>query len=174
MSDRRPEPSEYDARYQRYLDIVPENDICPALVRQLEETRAVFAGFPESMLAFRYEPGKWTIREVLGHIVDTERIYGYRALSFARGDSAGLTRSDEELYVRAGQFDRYPLTDWLEEFTLVRRSNVALLSRLPREGWARTGMVSGIPITVRAIAYLMLGHERHHLRIVQERYLQAT
>lgn len=173
MNDRRPDPDEYDARYERYMTLVPEPDLVAALEGQLGTTRTLIAGVPAAKTGFRYGPGKWTLCEVFGHILDTERLLAYRVFCFARGDQGAQQRADEELYVREGHFERYPLGEWLEEFDLVRRASVALLRHLPADAWGRSGTVSGLRITVRAAAYLLLGHERHHLRIIQEQYLAS-
>ena len=173
MVNARPEASEYPHRYGRYIDLVPEGDICSALLRQLDVTVAFVGSIPESSIDRRYAPGKWTIREVVGHILDTERIFGFRLLTFARGEAAQLARADEELYVRTADFSRYSLRESLEEYSLVRRSHVALVTHLPEQAWARTGTVAGSPISVRAIAYAMVGHERHHLSIIQTKYLPS-
>jgi hypothetical protein len=140
---------------------------------QLENTVACLNALPAAMADWRYAPGKWTIREVLGHILDAERIFGFRLLTFARGDAATFARTDENLYVLNGNFGRHSMSVWLEEFSGVRRSHVALVRHLPSEAWERTGTVSGATVSVRAVAYLMVGHERHHLRVIQEKYLEA-
>jgi len=171
MVHRRPHASEYDPRFERYMNLVPEESIHAALEQQHRETVSFAGQVPESMVDHRYAPGKWTIREVIGHVLDTERILGFRLLSFARGDENPLMRADEELYVRNGEFSRYPMKEWLEEFSLLRKSNIALIRHLPDEAWDRTGTVSGLPISVRAIAYFMVGHERHHIRIIRNVYL---
>jgi hypothetical protein len=168
---RRPEVSEYPERYGRYIDLVPEEDICSAMSRQVETTVASVSRIPDSKLDWRYAADKWTTREVFGHILDTERIFGFRLLAFARGDTISLSRADENLYVRNAEFGRYSLREWLDEFVDVRRSHVALVRHLPADGWARIGAVSAGPISVRAMAYMMVGHERHHLRIIQDKYL---
>jgi len=172
MVHRRPHASEYDPRFERYMNLVPEKNITAALEQQHGETVNFAVRVPESMVDHRYAPGKWTIREVIGHVLDTERILGFRLLSFARGDENPLMRADEELYVRNGEFSRYPMKEWLEEFSLLRESNIALIRHLPDEAWDRTGTVSGLPISVRAIAYFMVGHERHHIRIIRNVYLK--
>jgi hypothetical protein len=171
MVSGRPELSEYGPRYSRYVEPVPEDGIRTAFVQQLERTETRLKAIPDSLVDRRYAPGKWTTREVVGHILDTERIYGFRLLTFARGDAAALVRADQELYVRNGDFGRRPLREWLEEFSQVRRSHIALVEHLPSEAWARSGTVSGVTVSVRAMAFLMLGHERHHLRILEEKSL---
>ncbi len=109
-------------------------------------------------------------REILGHILDTERLFGFRLLCFGRGDSVSLERADQDLYVRSAEFERYPIEELLQEFVLVRQSHLSLLRYLPNPAWDRTGRVGGLLISVRAIAYLMLGHERHHLATIQTHY----
>jgi len=174
MAKRRPNATEYDPRFNHYMALVPEDDIGAALDQQLQQTMALTRQIPETLVDYRYAPGKWTTREVVGHIFDTERIFGFRMLTFARGDEVALMRADEELYVRNGGFSGYPLEEWVGDFSLARRSNIALLHHLPEEAWDRTGTVSGLPISVRAIAYIMLGHERHHLQIIRREYLKQT
>jgi hypothetical protein len=167
----RPRVHEYPAHFQRYMDLVPEEDVCAAMAEQLERTSAFFQRIPDDSVDRRYAPGKWTTREVVGHILDTERIFGYRLLTFARGDEVTTPRADENLYVRTGDFSRYPLADWIDEFAQVRRSHMALLRHLAPDAWRRMGNSSIGPISVRAMAYLMLGHERHHLGIIRDKYL---
>jgi len=169
--NRRPELPEYPARYGRYVDLVPEHDIRAAMEQQLETTIAFVSRIPESKADWRYAPGKWTTLEVVGHILDTERIFGYRLLTFARGDTVTLPRADEELYVKNAEFTRYPIAEWLEEFALVRRSHVTFVRHLPADAWERIGTLAIGAISVRAMAYAIVGHERHHLRIIRERYL---
>jgi hypothetical protein len=171
MIHRRPHASEYDPRFESYMNLVPEESIRAALEHQHRETLSFAGQMPEPIVNYRYAPGKWTIREVIGHVLDTERILGFRLLTFARGDEHPLMRADEELYVRNGEFSRYPMKEWLKEYSWVRKSNIALIRHLPDEAWERTGTVSGLPISVRAIAYFMVGHERHHIRIIQTMYL---
>ena len=174
MMNMRPNASEYNPRYDRYIQLVPEENICIALAQQLHETVSFVHQVPEAIVDYRYAPGKWTTREVLGHILDTERILSFRLLSFARGDTTPLNRADEELYVKNGKFSRFPLLEWAEEYSLLRRSDIALVRHLPQEAWERTGTVSGLPISVRAVAYFMVGHERHHLQMIQNLYLCAA
>jgi hypothetical protein len=174
MMNGRPNASEYNPRFDHYIQLVPEDNVCVALAQQLHETVALVHRVPEPIVDYRYAPGKWTTREVMGHILDTERILSFRLLSFARGDSTPLNRADEELYVKNGEFSRFPLQEWVEEYSLMRRSNIALVRHLPQESWGRTGTVSGLPISVRALAYFMVGHERHHIKIIQNLYLRQA
>jgi len=174
MNLRRPAASEYHPRYARYIDLVPETDLPAALSRQLDETGALLAGIGEANANASYAPGKWTIREVVGHVLDTERILGFRLLCFARGDTAVLQRADEELYVKNAAFGRYSMANLFDEFALIRKSHVSLVRHLPAEAWDRVGAVGDISVSVRAIGYLMLGHERHHVAIIQSRYLRSV
>jgi hypothetical protein len=174
MPDRRPEASEYPPRYGRYLDLVPETNLPTALLGQLADSTALFNVIPDQLHSHRYEEGKWTIVEVLGHILDTERILGYRLLTCARGGEARFTRADENAYVRNAEFANRPLRNLLEEFANLRRSHVLMLGGLPPAAWNRTGMMADSEVSVRAMAYLMLGHERHHLEIIRTRYLKSA
>jgi hypothetical protein len=173
MVSGHPDVSEYPERFGGYIELVPEDDICGAMVTQLENSVAYLSRIPESKVDWRYAPGKWTIREVVGHILDIERVFGFRLMSFARGETATFPRANEELYVKNADFSRYSLGEWLDEFALVRNSHVALVRHLPVDAWSRIGTVTLGPISVRSMAYLMVGHERHHLRIIQEKYLNA-
>jgi hypothetical protein len=172
MLCRRPFASEYDLRFERYVQLVPEEDICAALSQQLQITADLVTRVPASLVDYRYAPEKWTTREVIGHVLDTERILGFRLLTFARGDQTPLMRADEDLYAANGKFSRFPLEQWMEELSFTRKSNIVLIRHLPEEAWDRTGTVSGLPISVRALAYFMAGHERHHIRILQRQYLR--
>jgi hypothetical protein len=173
MTIRRPDAAEYDARYAPYLDLVPEVDLLLAMTQQIHATRRFLALVPESRLDVPFAAGEWTVREIVGHLLDSERIFGYRILCFARGDTAPLQRADENLYVRHAAFDRYVFADLLREFEMVRWSHIWMLSHLPPEAWDRVGSVSGLTISVRALAFLLLGHERHHLETVRTQYLGA-
>jgi len=172
-TSRHPDASEYHERYTRYMDLIPETDLFQAVSSQLEETRQLILSVPKANLDIRSAPGEWTAREILGHILDTERIFGFRMLCFARGDAISLERADQDMYVKSAEFERYPIEDLLQEFMLVRRSHLSFLQHLPPEAWDRKGTVGGAPISVRAIAYLMLGHERHHLDTIRTQYLAA-
>jgi hypothetical protein len=171
MNPRRPDSSEHAPYYSRYIDLVPETDLPQALLDQLEQTAACLGSLPEALHDHRYAEGKWTIREVMGHILDTERILGMRLLRFARGDASPMSRADENLYVRNAEFGRYTMGELLEEYRLVRRSHAMLLSHLPEAAWDRTGPAADHTVSVRALAYMLVGHERHHLNIVRTRYL---
>ena len=165
----RPAPTEYAPYYARYIDLVPEADPIAALEAQLGETLAVLRPAPEAQGSVRHPPYTWTVKEVVGHVTDTERIFGYRALRFARGDTTPLPGFDEGAYAPAGEFDRVALAGLVGEFETVRRSHVALFRHLPAAAWDRGGEANGVPVTVRALAYMMAGHARHHAAILRKR-----
>lgn len=139
---RRPEPTEYDPRYARYIDLVPEADLAAAMLRQARETRRFLSTIPNDLYDHQYALNKWTVREVCGHILDTERIFGFRLLSLARGDTAAFRRADEVSYVKHADFNSYSLVELADEFTLVRRSHVMLLQHLPECAWENMGAVA--------------------------------
>lgn len=171
MLQRRPDPSEYDPRFTGYVDLVPEIDLVAALTHQLIETHTLLGSIPPTLADSRYAPGKWTLGEVIGHVVDTERLFGFRMFCFARGETSPLSRADENLYVQTADFSRYSLSELEAEFDLVRRSHISLVEHLPDAAWDRRGVLSGQSMTVRALGYTMLGHERHHWKVVREKYL---
>jgi hypothetical protein len=171
MDRMRPADTDYAAPYAGYVARVPEDDILAAIERQSSETQKLLASIDDSRAAFRYAESKWSVKEVVGHFVDTERIMGYRALAIARGETQPLPGFDEQEYVRNAKFDRWRIGDLSEEYALVRRANIVFLRNLSEEAWDRRGVASGYPVTVRALAYIIVGHERHHLNVLKERYL---
>jgi hypothetical protein len=171
MSTNRPTPQEYPERYARYLSLVPEQDIIAALADQHRATNAWLESLSPQWIDHRYAPGKWTLREVVGHVLDTERLFGFRLLSVARNDPTPHAVADEELWMRHSEFDRYPFDVLTNEFMTVRQSHISMLRYLPEAAWARVGLVGGSKVSVRALGYTMLGHERHHWNVVHTRYL---
>ena len=169
----RPAATEYAPYYAKYLALVPEDDILAALEAQLGETLAVLRRAPESQGGVRHPPYTWTVKEVVGHLIDCERVMGYRALRFARGDTTPLPGFDEESYAPAGQFDRLPLAALVAEFEAVRRSHLYLFRHLPADAWDRGGKANDNAVTVRALAYIIAGHGRHHTGILQKRLAGA-
>ncbi|HUE22143.1 MAG TPA: DinB family protein [Bryobacteraceae bacterium] len=168
-----PEPSEYAAYYGRYITLVASHDVVAALEDQPRDTLALLAGLSEEQGNYRYAPGKWSIKEMLGHVIDAERVFSYRALRFARGDSTPLASFEQDDYVRAsGSGDRW-LADLIEEFVCVRRATVWLFRTLNPEAWKRRGVASDNPVSVRAVAYIIAGHELHHRTVLREKYLSA-
>ncbi len=164
-----PQPSEYNSYYADYIQRVPEEDIIDAMGQQLVETLAVFRRVPEEKTAERFD-GKWSVREVLGHLIDAERNFSYRAYRFAHKDTAPLPGFEQDDYVREGNANRRATDDLLDEFALLRRSTIAAFRDITPEIGQRTGIASGNPISVRALLYLTVGHERRHVEILRKRF----
>ena len=169
--DRRPERSEYAPYYERYIALIPDGDIIAILNARLDATLSLLTGIPESQAGHRYAPGKWSIKEVVGHLIDGERIFGDRALRFGRGDATPLPGFDEDEYVAHAAFDAQTLADLATEFELARRSNILMFKHFPAEAWERRGIANGNPASVLALACIMIGHETHHTGIIRSRYL---
>ena len=169
----RPAADEYAPFYETYVSLVPEGDVVGTLSRQLEETLVLLRNVPASREDFSYEPGKWSIKEVVGHMTDGERIFSYRALCIARGDKQNLPGMDQEEYMAGANFNTRRLADLAAEFEYVRRATLSLLRHLDPEAWLRRGTANGHEVSVRALAHILAGHEAHHVRVLRERYLQA-
>ena len=168
-----PDPSEYAPYYGKYISLVPVTHVLAALESQPRETVAMLSTLSDHQGDFRYAPGKWTIKETLGHVIDSERVFSYRALRFARNDQTPLPSFEQDDYVRNASFPASRLSDLLDEFTAVRQATIWLFRSLSPEAWMRRGIASDNPVSVRAVAYIIAGHELHHRRILQERYLSA-
>ncbi len=166
----RPAPGEYNPYFQRYVSRVLEEDVLPVLEAQRADLRGALASVPEERGGYRYAPDKWSVRQLLGHVIDTERIFAYRALCIARGETAALPGFEQDDYVAAAGHDRWRLAELLEDFDAVRRSNVAMLAHLDAAAIRRIGTASDHPTSVRAIAFIMAGHLRHHLGVLAEKY----
>jgi uncharacterized damage-inducible protein DinB len=169
----RPAPWEYSPHHETYLSYVHESDLWPALVAQPDELRRALAGATGDGERLRYAEGKWSIRQVVGHLSDTERVFAHRAFSFARADPHPIPGFDENAYAERAGHDARPLAELLDEFAAVRSSGLHLLAGLSEAEWLLTGTANTHQISVRALGYLMVGHVRHHLRILVERYLTA-
>jgi hypothetical protein len=169
----RPEPGEYAPYHEIYISKVKGSDILGILEAQRLQTAQMCAAHSERDGNFRYAPDKWTVKEVLGHMSDTERIFAYRALRIARGDQTPLPGFEQDDYVRVGNFAERTLADLAEEFGLVRTATIALFKSFPKEAWARRGTASKNEVTVRALAFITAGHELHHRLILEERYFPA-
>jgi hypothetical protein len=165
-----PAATEHGAYYSRYIERVPAGDVVRTLETQLAHTLALVASFGDARAEHRYAPGKWTVKEVVGHVADAERIFAYRALRVARGDATPLPSFDENAYVVHANFARRPLADVVRELELVRQATVALFAGLDDDAVVRLGTASGAPVTPRAAAYMIAGHELHHAAILRERY----
>jgi uncharacterized damage-inducible protein DinB len=170
---RKPDETEYLPYYGKYISLVPEGHILALLSSQLDETLALLASIPESQAGFRYAPDKWSIRELVGHVIDSERIFAYRALRFARNDLTPLSGYEQDDYITNASFDHYPLSELAEEFASVRRSTLFMLKHLDEEAWTRRGVASENEVSVRALAYIIAGHELHHRGILRDRYLRS-
>ncbi len=168
---QRPAKNEYPDYYVPYLDLVPEGDLLQLLKENLQKTVSLFEGISEEVGLYRYASGKWSIKEVLGHITDTERIMSYRLLRVGRGDQTPLAGFNENDYVEGAQINRLPMENILQDFTATRNATINLIQNIPAEAWANKGNANGMEITTRAIAYIIAGHQIHHCKIVEERYL---
>jgi hypothetical protein len=172
---QRPDPSEYNSRFQAEIRSVPDTgDFAGMLGDQIADTARLVAEFGEENASVRYAPDKWSVREVIGHLSDCERILSYRALRAARGDTTVLPGFDENAYVPAAEFERRSLASVMDEFRAVRAATVALVEGLSPEATARQGNIGSGTMTVRALLYLIAGHERHHAALLRERYLPAV
>jgi uncharacterized damage-inducible protein DinB len=171
----RPEPGEYNAGFGPEIAAVPDTDDFPSLLRnQIEETARLIGELGEENAPVRYAPEKWTVREVIGHLIDVERVLSYRALRIARGDTTVLPGFDENAYVPAANFEARSLASVMAEFRAVREATAALVEGLPETSAVRTGNVGSGQMSVRALLYLIAGHELHHLALLRERYLPHT
>lgn len=169
----RPGADEFAPFYANYVSAVPDGDIAGILEAQGRELVQLLGGLDAARADFRYAPDKWSVKEVLGHVTDTERIFTYRALRIARGDATPLAGFDQDTYVANARFGRRALGDLLAEFQTVRAATVALFRAMTEEESRRAGTANGMPVTARALAFIAAGHERHHSRILRERYLSA-
>ena len=167
----RPQETEYAPYYGKYVSLVHGDDILTVLSDGLNETLALVGGVPESQSGFRYAEGKWSIRELVGHMIDSERIFAYRALRFARDDKTPLPGFEQDDYIRNASFDACSLGDLAAEFESVRRSTLFLFRHLDAEAWMRVGVASESEVSVRALAYIIAGHELHHAGVLRDRYL---
>jgi hypothetical protein len=169
--EQKPRPDEYAPFYSGYIGRVPEGDIIAILATQVEDTLTLFRDLSENQALLAYAPGKWTIKEVIGHMCDTERIISCRALRFARNDATPLPGFDENHYVPHAGSNQRALASLVAELAAVRRATVALFAGLPAEAWTRTGEANQNRVSVRAVAHIIAGHELHHRAIISERYL---
>jgi hypothetical protein len=169
----RPASTEYAPDYGKYLALVPEDDVLPALEAQLADTLALLRTVPENQGNVRHPPYTWSIKELVGHLTDSERVFGYRALRFARDDATPLAGFDENVYVRTAEFDRVPLQELVNEFEAVRRANLYFWRTLDEAAWSRGGKANDTPVTVRALAFIIVGHGRHHTAILRQRLSRA-
>jgi hypothetical protein len=166
----RPLDSEFASYFQKYVAHVSEEEVLPAMRSQVDALELLLDRVTPEHETFRYAEGKWSIRQIVGHLIDGERVFGYRSLCIARGETQDLPGFDQDDYMLTAPFDSIRLEDLLSEFRLVRLSNIAMLRTLDEAAWTRTGMANGAPVSVRALAYIMVGHTRHHMGVLSERY----
>jgi len=169
----RPQPTDYAAHYEKYVSLVPGTDILGVLEAQRMLTRQLLGARSEREGNFRYAPDKWTVKEVVGHLADSERIFAYRALRISRGDKTPIEGFEQDDYVKNGGFNDRTLADLAEEFAQVRSATLVLFHGLGGDAWQRRGIANKNEVTVRALAYIIAGHELHHRRVLEENYLPA-
>jgi hypothetical protein len=167
----KPAAGEYNPYYSKYIDLVPDGDVVSTLASQIGGTLATLRAISDADSLKRYAPGKWSIREMFGHMNDTERIFAYRALRIARGDQTPLPGFEQDDYIVPGKFDARSWSSLIDELEAIRISNLALFRGLDEEAWRRSGTASQSPVSVRAIAFIIAGHERHHMIVLHEKYL---
>jgi hypothetical protein len=168
-----PEPGEYASYYGRYVSLVPGNDILSTLESQRRQMMLLLSGRDEKDGDYRYAGDKWSAKEVLGHLCDTERIFAYRALRISRGDRTPIEGFEQDDYVKDGPFGKIPLSEVIEDYIAVRRATLTLLRNLDEAAWNRRGIANKNEVSVRALAYLIAGHELHHRKILEEKYFTA-
>jgi uncharacterized damage-inducible protein DinB len=168
---RRPEPNESAQYYHGYINLVPDENIVEALQEQLKRTETFLGSISEEKSLSRYAPEKWTIRQVLNHVNDGERIFSSRLLWFARGFQDPLPSFDQDVCTETSGANDVAWKDQVEEFRNIRLGTISLLQNLPNDAWDRSGVASDNPFTVRALAYIIAGHVTHHVNVLKERYL---
>lgn len=168
----RPEPNEYVPAAEQYISLVPEGSLQHILQQQQEVTLQLLQDLSEEQAGFSYAEGKWSIKAVVGHIADVERLWNYRLLRIARGDARGFSGYDRDIFVQNGRCDELILADILADYSAVRQSTLTLLKNLREEALLRLGEFNGHPLSARAAAFVIAGHEIHHMSIIQTRYLE--
>ncbi len=171
---RRPEPKEYSDYHEKYISLIAGDDVLGALEQQRRDMILLLSGRSEQEGEIRYAPGKWTAKEVLGHINDTERIFAYRALRISRADQTPIEGFEHDDYIRNGPFAQCSLSSLVEDFIAVRRATISLFRNLTEEAWLRTGVANKNVVSVRAMAFIAAGHELHHQRILRQKYFVSS
>ncbi|WP_274363692.1 DinB family protein [Paenibacillus thermotolerans] len=167
---QRPATNEYQSYFATYVNLVPDGEIGDILAGQREEVVSLFRSIAEERGDYRYQPDKWSIKQVLGHMMDTERVMAYRLMCVARGETVSLPGFDENVYMSGAGFERRTLQSLIEEYSAVRGATLALVANVPEEGWTRLGNANNSVVSARALAYIIAGHERHHMGVLKERY----
>ena len=171
MGLTRPLPGEYAEGYATYIAEAGDGDVLALLQAQEEEVAALYRGLSEAQGTFRYAPGKWSLKDLLLHLSDAERIFTYRCLRIGRGDTTPMPGFDEDAYAAAAQADGRTMADLLADFRAVRAASLTLFRSLPEAAWMNKGTTNNRAITARCIPYIALGHAAHHLTVIRERYL---
>jgi hypothetical protein len=166
----KPDTSEYAPYYERYVSHVAGDDVSSTLAAQPAELRKIFGEIGEDRGTFAYEAGKWTIKELLGHVIDGERIFAYRVHRISRGDQTPIEGFEQDDYIAAARSNERSFADLLDEFELLRVANVLMFNHMSEADWQRSGTASGVAVSVKALAYIMAGHVTHHVNIYKERY----
>ncbi len=173
MTQKRPQQGDYALYYEKYVALVPSGDFLEILRSQLQELIQLLSPLSEQQAEFRYAPGKWSIKEVIGHVSDAERIFAYRLLRIARGDQTPLASFEQDGYITNGNFSARILPDLLQEFSAVREATICLIRSLDDAAWLRRGTASQKEVSVLALAFIIAGHDRHHRIILEKHYLPA-
>lgn len=168
---KRPETNEFAPYYNNYISLIEGDGVMPVLNSQVAEIRSMFVNIPEEKGSLAYATGKWTIKELLSHLIDGERIFAYRILRVSRGDETPIEGFEQDDYIENSNANNRSFADLLDEFDLQRQSNLLLVNNISDEGSKRMGKASGKPVSVRALTYIMAGHVSHHVKILKERYL---
>ena len=167
----RPNESEYAPYYQDYVNQVSEDEILPVMRSQMDELDVLLDRLTPEQETYRYAEGKWSIREIVGHLIDGERVFGYRLFCIARGEKQNLPGFDQDDYMLTASYHEMALEDLLSELRLIRLGNLAIMRTLDEAAWNRLGTANQSPVSVRALAFIMAGHLRHHMNVLRERYL---
>lgn len=170
MRTQRPTTAEAADYYFTYIGKVPDGDVLEQLANQIVETQALLGTVGEERAGYRYEPGKWSIKQVVGHLADTERVFAYRALSFSRGDQGPIPGMDQDRWIEGGRFDELSLASIVEDLVAIRGSTLTLFRGFSEEQWNRTGTASDLPFQAGAIAWIIAGHELHHRGVLETLY----
>lgn len=173
MTQKRPQQGDYALYYEKYVELVPSGEFLEILQNQRRELCDLLSPLSEKQAEFRYAPGKWSIKEVIGHVTDAERIFSYRLLRIARGDQTPLASFEQDGYIQTGNFNDRKLSDLLQEFSVVREATLCLIRSLDDAAWLRRGMASQKEVSVLALAFIIAGHERHHRLILEKQYTPA-
>ncbi len=167
----RPDRNEYADAYETYVSLVKGENVVSTFQESKIESQKIFADISEEKSFFRYSDGKWSIKELVGHLIDTERIFSFRALCFARNDKNAIAGMEQDEYIQNADFDSVDFADLVEEFAAVRTATILMFQHFNADAWLRTGIASDNQVSVRALAYMIAGHEIHHMQILKERYL---